>query len=284
MLLGIVVVWRAVRWMRNVGRLGKWAVRRLGWRAAGVVAEVAREGERASPSPGVGAPRPDEVVVSKGELEKMQCDLERMRLLLEEGAGAAARGAAGGGARRRVVVMRHAKSEFNRSGGAADFERGLSPRGRAEAALVGAELQRLQLLPESVVCSSSVRTVETLRLVRASAPAPAALEPTLCSSLYFAIDAAEMAAAVDASASLHSMHAAADSLLCVSHSPGCGALVEYLSGERVAMAPATAVVLEETGEALEPRDGAGWLLSSQKGGYRVTNILRPEELLARHTP
>lgn len=87
----------------------------------------------------------DSVVV--GDIAQVAClraEVRRMRDVI------------GARERRRLVVLRHGKAEV----GGEDFGRRLSARGRAEAAIVGAELDRMGVLFDSVVCSSSERSVE----------------------------------------------------------------------------------------------------------------------------
>jgi phosphohistidine phosphatase len=353
LLLVVVVAWRALRWLANVRRLGKWA-----WARSHVVGDALRaaprlltrhgqadacgasrgpvrhsESEHSQRDRGENAKAVADVhvrpltaveakAVSSSELADVQNELQRMRTLIEKSAAerasttdvtstqAATSGAASAAEMSqslagthlssrtgvsatplRIVLMRHAKSAWDRSGEVQDFERQLSPQGRAEAALIGAELERRGWLPSHVLCSSSARTVETLRLLRASAasssssPSFGAPEPTITETLYFAVSADEMAAAIDSAASPHSLHATADSLLCIAHNPGCEALIEFLTGEKHRMGTASVALLEygiggdESAADESLRRSSGWKLRSQEGQYKFVSILTPQELL-----
>jgi len=71
----------------------------------------------------------------------------------------------------RLHLLRHAKSD--REGGVEDRERPLSRRGREAARLVGESLPSVLGALDLVLCSPSLRTKETAKLVLASfAPAP----------------------------------------------------------------------------------------------------------------
>ncbi|GEA90207.1 SixA phosphatase family protein [Cellulomonas cellasea] len=65
---------------------------------------------------------------------------------------------------RRLVLLRHAKAE---PGGVLDDHvRTLALEGRRQAALVGASLREAGLVPDVVLCSSSVRTRQTWDVAR----------------------------------------------------------------------------------------------------------------------
>ena len=63
----------------------------------------------------------------------------------------------------RLLLLRHAKAE---QAGPTDHERPLAPRGRRQAAAVGADLRAEGLVPDRVLCSSALRTRQTWDLVR----------------------------------------------------------------------------------------------------------------------
>lgn len=60
---------------------------------------------------------------------------------------------------RVLVLVRHAKAE--QVPGKADHDRSLTPRGRADAEAAGQWLHGQGVVPELVVCSTSIRTRET---------------------------------------------------------------------------------------------------------------------------
>ena len=65
---------------------------------------------------------------------------------------------------RTLYLLRHAKSSWD-DPALADHERPLAQRGRRDAKRIGDHLARLGVEPELVLCSSSVRTCETLELL-----------------------------------------------------------------------------------------------------------------------
>lgn len=73
------------------------------------------------------------------------------------------------GPMRTLVLMRHAKSDY--PGGVGDHERPLAPRGQREAGLAGEWLRENIPSIDAVLCSSAVRTRQTLE--RTGVPAPA---------------------------------------------------------------------------------------------------------------
>ncbi|HEX7806525.1 MAG TPA: histidine phosphatase family protein [Cellulomonas sp.] len=83
---------------------------------------------------------------------------------------------------RRLVLLRHAKAEHG--GEIADHLRPLSLVGRRQATGVGATLQAAGMIPDLVLCSSSLRTRQTWDLVRSSLGAQPTVE--LSDTLYSA--------------------------------------------------------------------------------------------------
>jgi phosphohistidine phosphatase len=66
---------------------------------------------------------------------------------------------------RDLHLLRHAKSSWAESD-LTDHERPLAPRGRRACTKLEKHLRRARIRPELVLCSSSVRTRETLELIR----------------------------------------------------------------------------------------------------------------------
>src|SRR5262249_28304606 len=63
---------------------------------------------------------------------------------------------------RTLILLRHAKAA-NPDDYSTDIERPLSPRGHRDAAAAGSRLRDEGLRPDAVLCSTAVRTRETLR-------------------------------------------------------------------------------------------------------------------------
>lgn len=76
---------------------------------------------------------------------------------------------------RRLFLLRHAKSSW-KAAGLADFDRPLSGRGERSAPLMGRYMRDKGYAPDLVLCSTSVRTRETARLVLAQQETPIEIE------------------------------------------------------------------------------------------------------------
>jgi phosphohistidine phosphatase len=71
-----------------------------------------------------------------------------------------------------LYLLRHAKSSWA-DPTLADHERPLAERGRRDAKRIAKHLRRLGSEPELILCSSAVRTRETLELLRPAVPTSA---------------------------------------------------------------------------------------------------------------
>ena len=123
---------------------------------------------------------------------------------------------------RVLYVLRHAKSDWNAAYGGVDHERPLNARGLKAARLMGRRLADRQALPDRILCSSAVRTRQTIELAVASGDwnRTTILEP----SLYLA----SPGAAIDL---LRDQPDEANSILIVGHQPTCAELVRRLTGD-----------------------------------------------------
>lgn len=70
---------------------------------------------------------------------------------------------------RELLILRHAKSDWNHPG-LRDHERPLAPRGQVDAPRVGEWMKAEGLQPDHVLCSTAVRTRETLDLLEDAIP------------------------------------------------------------------------------------------------------------------
>ncbi len=68
----------------------------------------------------------------------------------------------------RLILMRHAKSDWSLD--EEDHARPLNMRGEASARILGEWLRAESYLPDEVLCSTSLRTRQTLSLLNLSAP------------------------------------------------------------------------------------------------------------------
>lgn len=111
---------------------------------------------------------------------------------------------------RRLMLLRHAKSDWSQSE-QGDHARGLAPRGRKAAPLIGRYMADHALIPDRAIVSTSVRTRETWGLVADMFPhnPPADFD-----------DRIYEASPRDILAALAQAPAAPRSLLVVGHNPG----------------------------------------------------------------
>jgi len=154
---------------------------------------------------------------------------------------------------RRLLLLRHAKSSWD-DPGLSDHDRPLAPRGRRAASALGEHLQGVAELPELVLCSSAVRTVQTLERIRAALP-EASVE--IENELYGA-DEDELLARVQRLPSSVSI------AMLIAHNPGIGDLAVMLVGHGDAKARArmeakfptaalARLVFDKKWSAVEPR-------------------------------
>lgn len=111
---------------------------------------------------------------------------------------------------KRVTLLRHAKSDW--SGVAQnDFDRPLNKRGRNTAPVMGAFLASKLAAPDVILCSSAVRTKETLELILQAFGATAS--PLFTRDLY-------LASPQSALALIHNAPESGSHVLLVGHNPG----------------------------------------------------------------
>lgn len=118
---------------------------------------------------------------------------------------------------KRLILMRHAKSDWS-GPGTSDHDRPLNNRGRRDAAALGRWLRENGLQPDDVLCSSALRTRETVDLLALEGTP----DITLTRALYLA-DAEELRAELQ--------QASGETVLLVAHNPGIGDMAELIVAE-----------------------------------------------------
>lgn len=109
-----------------------------------------------------------------------------------------------------LYLLRHAKSSWS-DPTLPDEQRPLAPRGRRDAKRVAKHLAQLGIEPELVLCSSALRTRETLELVR----------PALGATTSVVLEAELYAAGADQLVErLHAVPDGVASVLLIGHNPG----------------------------------------------------------------
>lgn len=145
-----------------------------------------------------------------------------------------------------LYLLRHAHTVSAAPPLMGDHERFLSPQGVAEAEAVGAFMQARRLYPDFVLSSSSVRTIQTARLVFGVLFREAGLKVNSHFSREF-----YQAPAARLLAEIQSLDDSIGSALVVAHNPGVSDLAMTLGGEDrfERYDPATLTVLKMGGES-----------------------------------
>ena len=120
---------------------------------------------------------------------------------------------------RTLYLLRHAKSSWAEPT-LPDGERPLAPRGRRDAKRIAKHLVRLEIQPGLVLCSSAVRTRETLELLALDTRSTVRLEDELYG-----------ASAERLLERIHLVPAATASVMVIGHNPGLQELALLLAGD-----------------------------------------------------
>jgi phosphohistidine phosphatase len=154
---------------------------------------------------------------------------------------------------RTLHLLRHAKSSWDDQS-LADHERPLSPRGVRDAKRIGKHLGTLPAPPDLVLCSSAVRTRQTLDLVKSS----------LGDATVHVEEGLYGASAADLLERLRGLPEAAGSALVIGHNPGIqdltldlaapGPLLDAVSVKFPTCALATLALGERTWSSLSAGD------------------------------
>jgi phosphohistidine phosphatase SixA len=177
------------------------------------------------------------------------------------------------------MLVRHAKSDWNDSS-LGDKERPLNQRGRRAAVLLGQKLLQLDLVPERILCSTSLRTIQTLQGILQSLCAYS--EKRFPEILY--IEQLYLATAQTIQQVTLENHGGKASVLCIGHNPGIEVLASELGQETLEMKTAH-LILFETNEPWEKASNeyASNEYASQRkadennNGWRLKVNLRGEE-------
>ena len=158
----------------------------------------------------------------------------------------------------RLILLRHGKADSASSLGG-DLERGLTDRGRRDAALMGRVLSEAGFTPDLVMVSSARRTRETWEEVEPAFP-KATVE--VSRGLYLA-SREHLMHTVDATGDT------ADCLMIIGHNPGL---------HELALACASPEQIDEAG-ALDsfPTAAAGVFARTPNGGWTMERIIVPRD-------
>lgn len=120
-----------------------------------------------------------------------------------------------------LILVRHAKA-VERMEAEDDFERGLTDRGRADAARAGQALAEAGLTADCALVSPSRRTRETWSVIGGTLGAPPVSDPM---ALYHASASMLERAVLDA------LDGGAQSVVVVGHNPGIGGFAHTLAAQ-----------------------------------------------------
>jgi len=175
---------------------------------------------------------------------------------------------------RSLLLMRHAKSDWN-DAHLHDKDRTLNARGQASAPLMAEWLISNNLLPDIVICSSAVRTQQTLKLMLACWSTQDRLnagivlpEVMIEDQLYLATDNTILALA-----SGQPKLASKQCIMMLGHNPGMETLASKMS-ERTIEMPTAAIAVFESNESNQTWPVA-WHESKM---WKWRGIVKPKEL------
>jgi len=181
---------------------------------------------------------------------------------------------------KHLLLMRHAKSDWNHAG-LSDKERPLNARGRATAPIMANWLARQNRMPALVLCSSSVRTQQTLELMmqhwttlQESNPGIELPQVHIDDSLYLASDLLILSSTKKSVAGLRSEVAhCVNCVMVLAHNPGLEILVSQLSNHQNEMPTGAIAVFESSDDDGEwPNDwGNGEM-------WKLRELVKPREL------
>lgn len=123
---------------------------------------------------------------------------------------------------KKIVLLRHAKSSWADTS-LDDHDRPLNARGKAAAPIIGEWLAYRKHHPEMILCSSSVRTRETVTGMMQVVPGLP--KPVIERALYHASPG-------DLKQRLQDLPREVQSIMLVGHQPGLGSLARLLSNGR----------------------------------------------------
>ncbi|MCG8650469.1 MAG: histidine phosphatase family protein [Pirellulales bacterium] len=133
-----------------------------------------------------------------------------------------------------LVLMRHAKSDWGDSS-LSDHDRPLNPRGRSAAPRMADWMAGLNVIPEKILCSSSVRTCQTTDLMVSQWNHDPEIQ--FCDTLY-------LAAPESILNTIATEGDDAQVLMVVAHNPGMSALASHLAEQSIEMPTAAVAIFE----------------------------------------
>lgn len=172
---------------------------------------------------------------------------------------------------KRLLLLRHAKAVTDGTGG--DHARGLAPRGKRAASLIGRAMQKAGYVPDLVLCSDAKRTAETWALVAPELKTKPRTEFT--GALYLASANAIIKV-------LRAVPGDPGTVLVIGHNPGledCAAALLAPSADHKEMKPREAMAEKFPTAALAVlRCGIAAWTALAPGGAALTDFVKPRDL------
>ena len=176
---------------------------------------------------------------------------------------------------RQLLLMRHAKSDWKVTG-LGDKERPLNSRGRSTAPIMARWIAEHDLLPNIVLCSSAIRTQQTLDLMlqqwttmQLTNPALVLPKVSIEDRLYLASDLIILSVAQNGT----TVGASGNGVLVLGHNPGMEILASNLGGCEVAMPTgAIAILIPASPHGEWPDDWGNVKL------WKWRSLVKPREL------
>ena len=171
---------------------------------------------------------------------------------------------------RDIVLYRHAKAGLARTGGS-DHDRPLTGRGRRAAVAIGAALAARGAPPDLILCSTALRTRETLEplLARLKPAPPVSIEP----GLY-------LASAPSLLARLRQLPNDVGRVILIGHNDGMAELARELATDGDPAALVAMTTKYPTGAAACLRTTLDDWSDLATTGARLEAFLRPRDLMA----
>jgi phosphohistidine phosphatase len=175
----------------------------------------------------------------------------------------------------RLLLLRHAKSDQAAGKHMDDLDRPLNARGRSTAPRMGAHMRSKGYVPQLILCSSAMRTRETLDLVATNfSPAP---KIKTMKALYLADWTAILKA-------VREVPRTVSSVLVIGHNPGIERLAVALglnptSAAERARAERLAEKFPTAALAVFDFDGSDWT-AIKPGSGRLVDFVKPKDLKA----
>jgi len=160
---------------------------------------------------------------------------------------------------KRLILIRHAKSSWAEPG-MPDHDRPLNRRGQRAASAIGVWLRDTGYGPDTILCSSSLRTRETCALLALDP------EPEIVPALYHA-DAGTMLACLQASKG--------EVVAMIGHNPG---IADFAGGLVAAPPPHGRFADYPTGATLVADFDIDDWTGTRMGAGRVVDFITPREL------